>query len=72
MFFLIASHDSKMLQDVIIFSQCFIKVQCISLKRKKEKKKRKRREERRKKKKVLILPFVKYKFQVAISQIKVQ
>jgi uncharacterized protein YggL (DUF469 family) len=35
-------------------------------------KKRKKKRERRKKKKVLILPFVKYKFQVAIPQIKVE
>jgi hypothetical protein len=36
--FFIASHDSKMLQNVIILSLCSIKVQYISLLLKKEKK----------------------------------
>jgi hypothetical protein len=40
-FSLIASHDSKMLQNVIIFSQCSIKVQCMSLLKKREERRRK-------------------------------
>jgi hypothetical protein len=47
-FFLIASHDSKMLQNVIILSQCSIKVQYILLLKKERKEKREREKRKRK------------------------
>jgi hypothetical protein len=54
------------------FHKCSIKVQYITLLLKKKEEKEERKKERRKKKRVLILPFVKYKFQVVIPQFKVE
>jgi hypothetical protein len=61
---LIASHDSKMLQNVIILSQCSIKVHVVRC-YKKERKKEKKEEES------IGLAFCEVQVSVAILQIKV-